>query len=198
MINYPWINILWNTTSPDCPSIHYNILASKCGSCPTTTNYTSVTCTDIPTDGSICTFAVQTVVCGNITGESSQVSLFNNNIPGQFSLNFHVLCWAKLSVRVMHEFMFSHAFLYSIIGSTECRPILISAMSLGVALFICIIGLITVIILFIKSKTKVGTVVVNTTVDKAQSRNTSVIQSSCINTKKNVSYVVHSPNLNQL
>ena len=41
----------------------YNILASNCGSCPTTTNHTNVTCTDIPTNGSTCTLAVQTVVC---------------------------------------------------------------------------------------------------------------------------------------
>ena len=77
------ITFTWNTNSPDCPAIHYNILASNCGSCPTTTNYTTVTCTDVPTDGSMCTFAVQTVVCGNITGESSQALLFNNNVQGQ-------------------------------------------------------------------------------------------------------------------
>ena len=33
---------------PDCPAIHYNILASNCGSCPTTTNLTTVTCTNAP------------------------------------------------------------------------------------------------------------------------------------------------------
>ena len=43
----------------------YNILASNCGSCPTTTNHTNVTCTDIPTNynDSTCTLAVETVVC---------------------------------------------------------------------------------------------------------------------------------------
>ena len=51
-----------------CPVLHYDILASNCGSCPTTTTNTTVTCTDVPTDGSVCTFAVQTVVCGNIYG----------------------------------------------------------------------------------------------------------------------------------
>ena len=64
----------WSSVSPDCPrsSIHYNILASNCGSCPTTTNHTTVTCTDVPIiNGSMCTFAVQTVVCGNITGNRS-------------------------------------------------------------------------------------------------------------------------------
>ena len=48
----------------------YNILSSSCGKCPTTTNHTTVTCTDVPTDGSTCTFRVQTVICGNMVSES--------------------------------------------------------------------------------------------------------------------------------
>ena len=74
---------IWNAHSPGCSAIHYNILASNCGSCPTTTNHTNVTCTDVPTDGSTCTFAVQTILSGNITGESNQVSVSNINVPGQ-------------------------------------------------------------------------------------------------------------------
>ena len=61
----------WSPVAPDCSAIHYNILASNCGSCPTTTNHTEITCTNVPTDGSECTFAVQTVACGNITGNTS-------------------------------------------------------------------------------------------------------------------------------
>ena len=61
----------WSPVAPDCPTVYYNILASNCGSCPTTTNHTTVTCTDVPTNGSTCTFAVQTVVCGNVFGNSS-------------------------------------------------------------------------------------------------------------------------------
>ena len=61
----------WSTVSTDCPAIHYNILSSNCGSCPTTTNHTTVICVDIPTNSSVCTFAVQSVVCGNITGQRS-------------------------------------------------------------------------------------------------------------------------------
>ena len=43
--------------------ISYNILASNCGSCPTTTNHTNVTCTDVPTDDSWCNFSVQSEAC---------------------------------------------------------------------------------------------------------------------------------------
>ena len=65
------VTFLWSPVAPDCPAIHYNILASNCGSCPTTTNHTTVTCTDIPINDSVCTLSVQTVVCGNITGNTS-------------------------------------------------------------------------------------------------------------------------------
>ena len=60
----------WSPDDPDCP-IDYNILSSNCGSCPTTTNNTNVTCTDVPIDGSTCTFAVQSVVCGNLSANVS-------------------------------------------------------------------------------------------------------------------------------
>ena len=61
----------WSSVAPDCPVIHYNILASNCGSCPTTTNHTSVTCTDVPTENSVCIFAIQTVLCGTLIGNES-------------------------------------------------------------------------------------------------------------------------------
>ena len=70
----------WSPVAPDCPTVHYNILASNCGSCPTTTNHTNVTCTDVPTDNQECNFAIQTVICGNITGN------FSNSI----SINTHI------------------------------------------------------------------------------------------------------------
>ena len=72
----------WSSVSPECPSnsIHYNILVSNCGSCPTTTNYTTVTCTDVPTDGSVCTFAIQIVICGNITGNMSVPIRVNTHV----------------------------------------------------------------------------------------------------------------------
>ena len=58
----------WNSSFSNCSAIHYNILASNCGSCPTTTNHTTATCTDVSTDGSVCNFTVQTIVCENSVG----------------------------------------------------------------------------------------------------------------------------------
>ena len=74
----------WSPVAPDCPAIHYNILASNCGSCPTTTNHTNVTCTEVPTNGSNCTFAVQTVVCGNLAGNASEpinITFYPQRVP---------------------------------------------------------------------------------------------------------------------
>ena len=50
-LNSRYVSFAWSPVAPDCPAIHYNILASSnCGSCPTTTNHTNATCTDVPTD----------------------------------------------------------------------------------------------------------------------------------------------------
>ena len=75
----------WSKAVTECPdrAIHYNILASNCGSCPTTTNHTSVTCTNVQTNGSTCTFAVQTVVCGFIAGNDSNTIILHLESPGQ-------------------------------------------------------------------------------------------------------------------
>ena len=77
----------WSRVSPDCLAIHYNILASNCGSCPTTTNHTTVTCTGVPTDGSMCTFTVQPAFCANIVGDFSnaiKVLLLLKEIRGEY------------------------------------------------------------------------------------------------------------------
>ena len=57
----------WNQTQ-NCPSLRYNINQSEdCGQCPNTTAGTSVNCSGFTLSNSInlCTFAVQTVICGN-------------------------------------------------------------------------------------------------------------------------------------
>ena len=66
------LSFTWSHAPSRCPTLHYDILASNCGSCPTTTTHNTVTCTDVPTDGSLCTFALRSVICGNITGNWSE------------------------------------------------------------------------------------------------------------------------------
>ena len=61
----------WSPVAPDCEAIHYNILASNCGSCPSITNQTNVTCIDVSINSSTCILAAQTIACGNIIGNIS-------------------------------------------------------------------------------------------------------------------------------
>ena len=71
----------WSPIALECPDIHYKINASNCGNCPTTTNHTTVTCTNVPTNGNTCTFAVQTIVCRNIFGNISEpVAVLLNDV----------------------------------------------------------------------------------------------------------------------
>ena len=71
--------------------------------------------------------------------------------------------------------------------SSEYSPTLISTICLGVLLLICFIGLITVIVLLIRSKAK-------GTLDVVQSRKASIpLSTHIINTEENIAYVVHTP-----
>ena len=53
-----WFVFSWDEVDTDCEVVHYRIIASNCGRCPTSTAHTTVVCTDIPTNGNNCTFAV--------------------------------------------------------------------------------------------------------------------------------------------
>lgn len=72
----------WSPVISNCSSVHYNIRDSNCGICPNSTTGTNVTCLNVSTSHvSMCMLAVQTVMCGNISGEwSSQVNLLQNGI----------------------------------------------------------------------------------------------------------------------
>ena len=126
-ITFTWSSI---TTESDCSAVHYNILASNCGSCPTTTNHTTVICTDVSTNGSMCTFAVQTVVCGNITGNRSVPIRVNTGIV------YHTQASRDLG---MHNSVY-----------------IISIGSLATALIISVVVFITVIVIILmRSKAKI-------------------------------------------
>ena len=62
------ITFAWNHSNVSmCPAIPYNILTSNCGRCPTTTDNTEVTCTDVPTDADYCSFALIPTICGGVS-----------------------------------------------------------------------------------------------------------------------------------
>lgn len=84
----------WTPVSYDCHYLHYNIISSNCGDCPTESSSSSVTCRNVSVTKSlhyddICTFAVQPVVCNNIRGSTSRP--ITTNLKGiNFFFNFKV------------------------------------------------------------------------------------------------------------
>ena len=124
------LTFYWSSISADCPAIHYNILASNCGSCPTITNHTTVTCTDVLTNGNTCTFALQTLACGNVTSNRSVPIRVNTGIVN------HTQTSCNLS---MHNSVY-----------------IMSISALATALFISVVVFITVIVIILmRSKAKI-------------------------------------------
>ena len=61
----------WYPVIVSCQAVSYNIVGSNCGICPHNTTGTAVTCVGVSTDGSLCIFRVQTIVCTGILGQTS-------------------------------------------------------------------------------------------------------------------------------
>ena len=68
----------WNPISSACAIIQYSVL-SNCGSCHVDTNMTTASCSalQLSTNPANCTFAIRSVVCGNIFGNPSDPIVIN-------------------------------------------------------------------------------------------------------------------------
>ena len=83
-LTFTWINVLGG-----CPATNYKIISRNCGQCPRTVNSSSVTCNNFSmTQRSTCTFTIQSVVCGNILGETADpiAVIVNSNSAIYFTL----------------------------------------------------------------------------------------------------------------
>ena len=77
----------WSPVVSNCVSISYNILDSHCGVCPNSTVDTNITCNNVSTRHlSMCMLAVQTIVCGNISGKWSTRVYVQENGTGYMDL----------------------------------------------------------------------------------------------------------------
>ena len=146
------LTFAWSSVAPNCPAIHYNILASNCGSCPTTTNHTTVTCTDIPAIDSVCTFALQTPVCGNITDNESD----------PVSITFYATEQTRAPIGIIHPTdneVIHNSDTTEMLGNHNSDTnivYMISTSSLATALIVSTVVFITVIvIILIRSKAKI-------------------------------------------
>ena len=54
-----------------CPSLYYEPL-SNCSECAATSDYAKCRTSIITSDAKVCSFAIRTVVCGNIVGTKSE------------------------------------------------------------------------------------------------------------------------------
>ena len=80
-----------------CHALTYSIASSNCGVCPSTIIDTSVTYFNVPVDGSVCLFQVQTTVCNNNHGPLStsvSVRLTGESMASLKSTNIivHIFC----------------------------------------------------------------------------------------------------------
>ena len=66
---YHLVTFSWNPVTPECSAFHYRTFATNCGICPSTTVHNTVTCVldDVSSTIKFCSFAVQSVFCGDAT-----------------------------------------------------------------------------------------------------------------------------------
>ena len=78
-ITFHWT---WPYDNMTCSVSHYELTAINCGRCPNETNRldTQVTCTDISTDGRLCTFCVQAIGTFNESKTVSIIALLKGKI----------------------------------------------------------------------------------------------------------------------
>ena len=147
------ISFDWSHSCAATNSDNYNILASNCGSCPTTTNHTNVTCTDVvPISGRQCTFAVQTVVCGNVTGNASD----------PISILFYELTVTSVERQQPTEIQgtYNSDFTATVgvdnLETNTAAPYIITIGFLIATLLVCVVVSITAIAIILRSKAKIN------------------------------------------
>lgn len=68
------ITFMWDAPMTMCEVLYYIINATNCGTCPKTSNSTTIICTDFEgylSTPQLCRMTIQTVVCNNIVGSQS-------------------------------------------------------------------------------------------------------------------------------
>ena len=87
-INKHQMTFSWNPVRlSSCQAEHYTINSTNCGNCPTTTNVTTATCTDLPiSDESVCRFSVQSVICSDVVGAMNNITI---TLKGICKINFY-------------------------------------------------------------------------------------------------------------
>ena len=121
------ITFNWTEIAPECPAVEYSILASNCGNCPTATNHTTATCTNVPANGGTCIFAIQIVICGyKITGQESMIRVL---LDYKGMATYTSCMYIPL---ITLEFLAEHTVLYAVAGVLVTVTLTIFVVTLGV------------------------------------------------------------------
>ena len=69
------LNFGWNSVDPSCPSLHYIVRSTNCGTCPIKVNSTAVVCDDfnVTADFQVCSIAIQRMCGDYIIGIMSDI-----------------------------------------------------------------------------------------------------------------------------
>ena len=80
------LSFCWNTTYPSCPSLHYDVRTTNCGTCPTKVDSNAAVCDDfnVTSDVQVCSIAIQRRCGENIIGNTSDI--FQVILKGKVSL----------------------------------------------------------------------------------------------------------------
>ena len=77
-LSFHWSPVQSRDDGYNCSNIVYKIIATNCGECPRSSTSLSVSCTNITIiGGEVCSFAIATEICGNITGDKSDSILIS-------------------------------------------------------------------------------------------------------------------------
>ena len=118
------LTFIWSPVIFNCPSLHYTI-ASNCGSCPNNTTRTTATCRGVPVSvGDCCVFTIQSVVCGDVVGNSSSIFV---DLKGKWSVWIKLSIWLRLFLSVLDAPVISAVPTYSYVtGNLSAITIIFS------------------------------------------------------------------------
>ena len=95
-----WVNLTnnqeltfsWSPVPLTCPTFNYHITSINCGLCIVSVTSTAATCTGFrpSSAGTLCSFGVQSIICGNLIGDmrTSLVNLKGDEIKDAFLIEY--------------------------------------------------------------------------------------------------------------
>ena len=88
----------WSQVPFTCPTLYYNITSINCGSCNQSTTLNSVTCTSFTPSisNTLCTFSVQTVICGNLAGEMRILDVNLKGVSSGITITLTITCTSTI------------------------------------------------------------------------------------------------------